>query len=150
MKRLLYTLLFVLLFHITSRGQAIELTPSYGYQLGTKLNYGPNFLRFDDGDQLSIVLGVETANELMAELTYIRQNAELTIRDVVLSPQETYLADLSADWFQLGGTQYFGNENMVSLLNDLVTISKFSSVGLKTTSPKPPPKKGFKLSFPKY
>ncbi len=112
MKQLLYTLLFVLLFHITSRGQAIELTPSYGYQLGTKLNYGPNFLRFDDGDQLGIVLGVETANELMAELTYIRQNADLTIRDVVLSPQETYLADLTADWFQLGGTQYFGNDNL--------------------------------------
>ena len=104
-------LLFILSnFNIYS--QAIELTPSFGYQLGTRLNYGSNFLRFDSGEQWGIVLGIETVDDLMAEVTYIRQNADLTIRDFVISPQETYLADLTADWIQAGGIRYFGNEQL--------------------------------------
>ena len=92
--------------------QVIEITPSYGYQLGSKLNYGSNYLRFDSGSQIGVVLGFETADELMAELTYIYQSADLSIRDVVVSPQESFLADLDAHWIQIGGTRYFRDDSI--------------------------------------
>lgn len=109
-KKLLITLMTMGLFVLSGSAQSIELTPSYGYQLGTKLNYGQNFIRMDDGSQFGIVLGIETASDLMAEITYIRQTANLTIRDVVVSPQETYLAELNADWFQIGAINYFSDD----------------------------------------
>ena len=113
MKKILICLTIVLTFCFQSvSSQAIEVTPSYGYQLGAKLNYGSNYLRFDSGSQAGIVLGFETANQLMAELTYIYQNADVTIRDVVVSPQEAYLAELQAHWIQLGGTRYFRDDNI--------------------------------------
>lgn len=111
MKKKLLVLLMVLgLFAWSGNAQSVEITPSYGYQLGTKLNYGQNFIRMDDGSQFGIVLGIETVSELMAELTYIRQSANLTIRDVVVSPQEAYLAELNADWFQVGAIRYFQDD----------------------------------------
>ncbi len=111
MKRgLIFSILITLLFSSTSYGQSFEITPSYGYQLGTKLNYGQNFIRMDDGSQFGIVLGVETANDLMAEITYIRQSANLTIRDVIVSPQESYLSELNADWIQVGAINYFSDD----------------------------------------
>ena len=100
----------IVLLSWSSYAQSIEITPSYGYQLGTKLNYGPNFIRMDDGSQLGIVLGIETLDELMAEITYIRQEAQLTIRDVVISPQEAFMADVTADWIQVGAIQYFQDD----------------------------------------
>ena len=105
-------LLFIALVFSSLAGyaQSIEITPSYGYQLGTKLNYGSNFIRMDDGSQFGIVLGIETASDLMAEITYIRQSSDLTIRDVVISPQESYLAELNADWFQVGAINYFSDD----------------------------------------
>ena len=121
MKRIYFCVFgFLLLVGQFAWSQAIELTPSYGYQLGTKLNYGPNFLRFDDGDQLGIVLGFETADELMAEITYIRHSSVLSVRDVLLGPQEEFLADLTADWFQVGATRYFQDD----------TIKPFAGGGL--------------------
>lgn len=109
-KRIVVLLSALLLVVWHSTAQSIEITPSYGYQLGTKLNYGSNYLRFDDGSQFGLVLGIETVNELMAEITYIRQSSNLNIRDVVISPQESFVADLNADWFQVGAIQYFQDD----------------------------------------
>ena len=108
MKKILVATLLLVAFGM--KAQTIEITPSYGYQLGTKLNYGPNFIRMDDGSQFGIVLGVETLNELMAEITYIRQEAALSILDFVISPQESFLADATADWIQVGAIQYFQDD----------------------------------------
>ncbi len=111
---------------VSVSAQAIELTGIYGYQLGAKLNYGSNYLRFDSGSQAGVVLGFETANELMAELTYIYQNADVNIRDVVISPQESYLADLQAHWIQIGGTRYFRDDNIKPFLGGGLGLTVYS------------------------
>lgn len=88
-------------------GQVIEITPSYGYQFGAKLGYGPNYLKMEDSSQFGITLGVETYTGLMAEVTYINMSSSLRIRDVVFSPIENTLSDLNIDWFLVGATRYF-------------------------------------------
>ncbi len=98
--------IFVLAFQNTN-AQGVEITTSYGYQFGSKLNYGPNYLKIDDSDQYGITLGYEVRSGLMAEISYIHHGTELRIRDRVVSPGEERLSDLSADWFQVGASKYF-------------------------------------------
>jgi hypothetical protein len=81
--------------------QAIEITPSYGYQFGTKLNYGPNYIKVTDSDQWGVTLGFETYDDFMIELSYTRQQAEINIRDIIISPFENRMADISADWIMV-------------------------------------------------
>jgi opacity protein-like surface antigen len=110
MKKLKFVLpliLVALLFPLSSFGQVIEIKPSYGYQFGAKLGYGPNYLKLDDSGQFGVTLGVEAANGLMAELTYINMSTELRIKDAFLgAPFETRLADLNVDWFLIGASKY--------------------------------------------
>ncbi|UCD61964.1 MAG: hypothetical protein JSV59_05210 [Flavobacteriaceae bacterium] len=97
--------LFALVFQV--QAQHIDLSVDYGYQFGTKLKYGGNYLKAGDGGYLTASLGIETAPDLMAEVTYMRMDTELFIRDFVISPNEQRLADLTMDWIQLGATNYF-------------------------------------------
>lgn len=102
-------ILIIITFFFLSNlfSQTIEITPSYGYQFGTKLNYGPNFIKLSDSDQWGVTLGFETYDDLMVELSYTHQSSELKIRDNVISPTENRLADISFDWIMVGGTRYF-------------------------------------------
>ncbi|MFT5848664.1 hypothetical protein [Psychroserpens sp.] len=106
MKKLsLFILMTILSF--SAIGQVIEITPSYGFQFGAKLGYGPNYLKMEDSSQFGITLGVETYTGLMAEVTYVNMSSGLRIRDVIFSPSESKLADLNLDWFLVGATRYF-------------------------------------------
>jgi len=97
---------------LNSFSQTIEITPSYGYQFGSKLNYGPNYIEVADSDQWGITLGFETYDDLMVDLSYTHQGSELNIRDVILSPFEDRLADISADWIMIGGTKFFPKDKI--------------------------------------
>ncbi len=107
-------LLFIFSFSIvmSSWAQTIEITPSYGFQFGTKLDYGINYIQIDDSDQYGLTIGYELDSDLMAELTYFRHTTQLNIRDVILSPIETKLTDLNIDWFLLGASKYFGDNKL--------------------------------------
>ena len=87
--------------------QVIEVTPSYGYQFGARLGYGPNYIKMNGSDQFGATIGVETYSGLMAEFTYLNMGSELRIRDTFLAPSEQRLADINLDWFLLGATKYF-------------------------------------------
>ena len=95
-----------------SFAQTIEITPSYGFQFGSKLNYGVNYLEISDSDQWGLTVGFETFDDLMIELSYTHQGTELNIRDVLLSPSENRLADISGDWIMVGGTKYFPQDKV--------------------------------------
>lgn len=144
-KKILLLITFIITTYSTY-SQVIEITPSYGYQFGATLGYGPNYLKFEDSGQFGITVGVETYSGLMAEFTYTNMSTSLDIRDVVFSPIESKLADLNADWFMLGATKYFKtgkvqpfaggnlglvivspkNENRVILNNNLDSSTKFA------------------------
>jgi hypothetical protein len=98
-------ILFIISF--STHAQTIEITPSYGFQFGTKVNYGPNYIKINNSDQYGITLGFETFDDVMAEIYYFHQGTELLIRDIILSPSENRLSDLSVDWILLGATKYF-------------------------------------------
>ncbi|MDH3699447.1 MAG: hypothetical protein OEQ81_12340 [Flavobacteriaceae bacterium] len=110
MKKFIVTL-FVFCVTMVS-AQSLEFSALYGYQFGSKLNYGPNYIKIDDSDEYGISLGFEMSNDVMAELTYIHQGTELKIRDTFTGPQEERFADLNGDWILLGASKYFKDGNV--------------------------------------
>lgn len=98
--------LFVL-FYAVSMAQSVELNAFYGYQFGSELKYGPNYLKIGESDEYGISLGFEVGNNIVAELIYIHQGSQLLIRDSFIGPGEERLADLKADWIMAGTAIYF-------------------------------------------
>lgn len=90
-----------------SNAQNIDLSVDYGYQLGTKLNYGSNYLKASDGGFFRGIAGFEVGSGTMLELTYMKMDTELLIRDILFSPTEDRLSDLSMDWIHFGSNKYF-------------------------------------------
>lgn len=104
--------LSVLFAYVNGQSQSIEFIPSYGYQFGTKLNYGPNYLKADDSDQFGLSIAYGLDDNLKVGLSYTRMATELRIRDIIVSPSENRLSDLNFDWYQLGATRYFQTGNV--------------------------------------
>ncbi|MEC3908642.1 hypothetical protein VOI54_16560 [Tamlana sp. 2201CG12-4] len=97
---------------LSTWAQTIEITPSYGFQFGTKSNYGRNYIQFDDSDQFGLTIGVELHSGLIGELTYFHHSSQLNIRDINLSPIKSRLSDLSADWIFIGTSKYFSYDKV--------------------------------------
>lgn len=112
-KTLKLTLLgLLLLWQGAGMAQNIEIIPSYGYQFGTKLNYGPNYLKAEGSDEFGISLAFEMNPGLMAGIAYRHHGTDLLIRDRVLSPTQDRLSDLAMDWILLEGTRYFRDDKV--------------------------------------
>jgi len=127
-KTLLASIVLCVLFATSGHSQAIEITPTYGYQFGAKLNYGPNYLKVKDSDMFGVSLGYEVRPDYMVEVSYINMGTELRIRDRIASPAESRLSDLNIDWFMLGGTRYFGNDKVKPFFG--------GQIGFSVSSPK--------------
>ena len=108
--KLLFLFSFTIICATTSWSQVVEITPTYGYQFGSKLNYGvSNYLKISDSDQFGITVGVEADDDMMVELSYIHHSSDLKIRDIIISPTEDRLTDVYADWVMIGVNRYFGD-----------------------------------------
>lgn len=112
LKRFLF-LMCMVCSTLGGNAQDLEITANYGYQFGTRLNYGRNYLKITDGDQFGVGLGFSTGNDFVIELTYMHQASELRINDRVISIGEERLSDVSMDLVQLGGIRYFDNGGSV-------------------------------------
>lgn len=123
--RVLILSLFALVC-FSGNAQVFEITPTYGYQFGSKLNYGPNYLKMEDSGMFGITLGYEVRRNYMLEATYMNMGSELRIKDRIASPRESRLADLNADWFMFGGTRYFGNDKVKPFFGGQMGFSVFS------------------------
>ena len=79
MKKLsgIFTLMFFALVLTDASGQVFEITPTYGYQLGGRLNYGSNYLKVDDSGMFGITAGFEARRDYMVEITYYNMSSDL-------------------------------------------------------------------------
>lgn len=101
-------LIFLFALVYKAEAQRVDISLDYGYQMGTKLNYGSsNYVKATDGGFFRGIVGFELASETMLELTYMKMNSDLLVRDFFISPSEERLADLSMDWIHLGSNRYF-------------------------------------------
>lgn len=113
-------------FSFNAYAQTMEITPSYGYQFGSKLNYGNNYIKMEGSDQFGITVGVDL-DDVVAELSYFHQGTELRIRDNIwTSGREERLADLSIDWIMLGAMRYFDTGKVKPFAGGALGMAIFS------------------------
>lgn len=91
------------------QAQQVEITPSYGYQFGTRLDYRLGYLKVQDGDFFGVTLGYEMSPLTMLEFTYANVGSELRVQDRDFSPREDRLSDLNLDIIQIGASRYFND-----------------------------------------
>ena len=125
-----FALKFLFLFTIalstcTIQGQALELTAAYGYQFGSKSSYGfNNYVKYNEGDQFSINIGVDTFKGIMAELTYTHQSSEIILKENIGGT--TRITDLNADWIMIGATKYISKEKIRPFLGTSIGLAFFN------------------------
>lgn len=110
----------------TAEAQTIEISPSYGYQFGTRLNYPLGYLKLKDSDYFGFTLGYEMANQTMFEFSYTNMGSELRIRDRDFSPIEDRLSDVSVDILQIGGTRYLKEGKVQPFAGGALGLAFFS------------------------
>ncbi|MAY82755.1 MAG: hypothetical protein CMP59_01340 [Flavobacteriales bacterium] len=89
--------------------QNLELSGLYGYQFGSRINYYGGYVKIKDGSGYNASLGYNTGSNYIFQLNYYRNTADVKLRDAVVSPFETRIAFINADWFSIGGTRTTGD-----------------------------------------
>jgi opacity protein-like surface antigen len=142
MKKLLLLVVLSGLFGTTAFGQAIEITGSYGYQFGTKLNYFGGYVKAESSGYWGIAAGLEIQPRLVAKLSYVSMGTEARVKDIDISNnREVRLADLQNDWFLLGVQRYFQDGKVKPFVGGglgLVVVSPKNEATLDCTGCNPP------------
>ena len=101
--------LFLTLFLTSeSHAQKFEITPQYGYQVGSKWNYYGGYVKLKASDQYGVTANVSLSDNIQGEFFWAQQNSSVAVKDVVLYPVEQEITDVTVDHFQLGVIHTFG------------------------------------------
>lgn len=109
MKNTVKLILFAFVFQSAFLAKAQEIDINYGYQFGTKFSGNSDYLSIDAGNQLGVSFGWSFSDNTVAQITYNRHSSALLIKDSDVSPTESKLADLTANWIMLTGVYYFSD-----------------------------------------
>jgi opacity protein-like surface antigen len=119
----------VIMTTFMTSAQVIEITPSYGYQFGTRLNYGLGYVKAEPSGQWGIAAGVEARPGIVVKLSYTSMGTESRVRDIdIENNREVRLSDLQNDWFLLGVQRYLNNGKVKPFVG--------GGLGLVVVSPK--------------
>lgn len=100
MKKLLFILIAICT--VNSFSQQIEITPQYGYQLGSKYSYNSGHIKNTDSDQFGVTVGLGI-EDITMEFTWTQQNTAVK-RNEGRYPIETHLTNLTINHYQFGAT----------------------------------------------
>lgn len=98
----------VLLFSGSVHAQKFEITPQYGYQVGSKWNYYGGYVKLKSSDHYGFTLDLSLSDNLQAEFFWAQQNSTVAVKDVILYPREEDVTDARVDHFQFGIINTFG------------------------------------------
>ena len=98
MKKLLFIL--TIICTVNSFSQQIEITPQYGYQLGSKYSYNTGHIKITDSDQYGVTVGLNI-EDITMEFTWTQQNSAIKRKQANL-PTESHLTDVTINHYQFG------------------------------------------------
>ncbi len=96
-------------FSITTKAQTVEITPSYGYQFGSKIDYGRNYIKLQESDQWGVTIGVDGFKGIVTEVSYFHQSTAITASGPNI--ENSHIADLNADWILVGASKILPVDN---------------------------------------
>ena len=127
-KSILFKTLCIIVLAFTSKisqAQTVELTASYGYQFGSKSNYGyNNYVKVDESDQFGFTLGVDMFQGVMTEVSYTRHSSTITRRE---NGQTDLLTDLYMDWITIGASKYITKDKLRPFIGGGIGAAIFNS-----------------------
>lgn len=118
--------IIVLTSNITTQAQTVELTASYGYQFGSKINYGwNNSIQLKESDQYAFTLGVDMFEGMMTEVTWVHHSTAINVYDPRF--ENSKIADLNADWITAGASKYFEYDKFRPFIGGGLGLAIFNS-----------------------
>ena len=101
--------LALLLICATSTAFAqIEISPQFGYQVGSKYNFYNGYIKLTDSEQYGVKLDFDVNGQgTQAEIFWVYQDSEVRVLDYYLFPFETTLTNVTVNHFQFGVIQNF-------------------------------------------
>lgn len=102
-------LLFIVSFTITA--QSIEITPQYGYQIGSKYNFYGGYIKLSSSDQYGFTASINMGDDIEAEFYWAHQNTDVRIKDRWDYLQESFITDVTVNHYQLGAIHTFGDND---------------------------------------
>lgn len=107
----IYLFLFAILVFATlnTNAQTFEITPQYGFQFNSKLNYNGGYIKFPNSGQYGVTGGVNFGSSLDFEFSWTHQDSEIRIKDILFDPyEERNWGDVAINHYLFGGVQKFG------------------------------------------
>lgn len=108
MKKYLTISLLFLITTFTINAQKIEITPQYGYQIGSKYSYYGGYIKLTDSDQYGLTVGAPVGDDIQVEFMWAQQNTSVKVRDAIYYPGETFITDVIVNHYQIGAVHSFG------------------------------------------
>lgn len=73
MKKILKISIVLFLITVTMNAQGFEITPQFGYQINSKLNYNGGYLKVPGSAMYGVTASVNLRNGMNAEFSWIHQ-----------------------------------------------------------------------------
>lgn len=108
MKKIILFIGITVLLSVEAYAQKVEITPQYGYQVGSKYNYNGGYLKFHGSDQYGLTFGINATDDVTVEFMWAQQNSKVSIKDVIFYPIEEEVTEMQANHYQLGAIHMFG------------------------------------------
>lgn len=110
MKRILTIGAILFSLTISMNAQGIEITPQFGYQINSKLNFNRGDIKIPGSSQFGITGSVNIGRGMAAEFSWAQQNSELNVSHVDGPVNNGNWGDLKINHYQFGAVQHFGND----------------------------------------
>ncbi len=113
MKNIFNLSILLILFSSSGHAQKIEITPQYGYQIGSKYNFYGGYIKLTDSDQYGFTVSIPVNSDVQAEFFWVQQNAAVKVRDIIEYPESTELTEVRVNHYQFAAVHTFGYKNEV-------------------------------------
>lgn len=101
-------LLFLVTFAMNAQG-GFEITPQYGYQINSKLNFNTGDIKIPGSGQFGATIGYNISRGMAAEFSWTQQNSDIKV-NALNPPNNGNWGDITINHYQFGAVQHFGND----------------------------------------
>lgn len=102
-------LLFLVTFAMNAQG-GFEITPQYGYQINSKINFNTGDIKIPGSGQFGVTVGYNIGRGMAAEFSWTQQNSDMKVNAVNPPQNGGNFGDIMINHYQFGAVQHFGND----------------------------------------
>lgn len=101
---------FLMTIGMNAQG-GFEITPQYGYQINSKLNFNTGEIKIPGSSQFGATIGYNIGRGIAAEFSWTQQNSDIKVNAVTPPQNGGNFGDVMINHYQFGAVQHFGNDD---------------------------------------